>query len=60
MTNILQKCRFKAHKMQNLVTENPEKNFRCPDFREEGGGPTWYQNVLIFNVLIRGGGRGSK
>ena len=31
---------LKIHKMQNLVTENPEKNFRYPDFREEGGGPT--------------------
>ena len=39
MTNTLQKYRFKTHKMQNLVTENPQKNFRCPDSREEGGGP---------------------
>ena len=39
MTNNLQKLDLKIHKMQNLVTENPEKIFRCPDFREEGGGP---------------------
>ena len=30
---------LKIHKMQNLVSETPEKNFGCPYFREEGGGP---------------------
>ena len=40
--------------MQNLVSENQKKSFRCPYFREEGGGLAAYQNVLIFYVLIRG------
>ena len=30
---------LKIHKMQNLVSETPEKKFGCPYFREEGGGP---------------------
>ena len=36
------------------------KKFRCPYFREEGGGQTGCQNVLIFYVIIMGGGRGSR
>ena len=30
---------LKINKMLNLVSEPPPKNFRCPYFREEGGGP---------------------
>ena len=38
----------------------PQKKFRSPYFREEGGGQTGCQNVFIFYVLIMGGGRGSR
>ena len=44
--------------MQNLVSENQKKKFRCPDFREEGGVQAGYQNVLIFYVQIWGEGGG--
>ena len=37
---------------------NPPKKFRCPYFREEGGGQAGCQNVFIFYVII--GGRGSR
>ena len=39
---------------------NPPKKFRCPYFREEGGGQTGCQNVFIFYVLIMGGREGVK
>ena len=39
---------------------NPPKNFRCPYFREEGGGQAGYQNVFIFYVLIMVGREGFK
>ena len=32
----------------------PPKKFRCPYFREEGGGQERYKNFLIFYFLIRG------
>ena len=35
---------------------NPPKKFRCPYFREEGGGQAGCKNVFIFYVLIMGGG----
>ena len=46
--------------MQNLVSENREKNFRCPYFREEGGGQVVKPDVLIFHVFIRGRREGVK
>ena len=42
--------------MENLVIEMQNKLFICPYFREEGGGQEGYQNILIFDVLIRGEG----
>ena len=51
---------FCGLKLQKLVSGTPPKMFRCPYFWEEGGGQEGYQNVLIFYVLIKGGGRGSK
>ena len=41
--------------MENLVIEMQNKLFICPYFREEGGGQEGYQNILIFDVLIREG-----
>ena len=38
----------------------PPKKFRCPYFREEGGGQTGCQNVFIFYVLIMGEMEGVK
>ena len=39
---------------------NSSKKFRCPYFREEGGGQTGCQNVFIFYVLIMGRREGVK
>ena len=44
--------------MENLVIEMQNKLFICPYFREEGGGQEGYQNILIFDVLIRGRSEG--
>ena len=44
----------------NVSSVTPQKKFRCPYFREEGGGQTGCQNVFIFYVLIMGGREGVK
>ena len=47
-------------KLPIVVFGTPQNMLRFPYFRKEGGGQVVKQNVLIFNVFIRGRREGFK